>query len=261
MNLATVELGEDTPRLSSNELVVYFSGHVQGGDENLYVAHRSRVSDAFGPPALLGSKLNTDQQEYDPSLSPNGLALWFMRRTMVGGEGHLYVATRSSTLVEFEDASKAASVNAPTPASDGQPFVTADGNELWFTSTRGNDAGNNDVWHAPRTADGFGTAVPELALDSPSDEALPVLSTDRLTVYVTSDRPQIGRGGPFHIWRSHRTSVEDGFPAPALVDELNSTTNDYSAWLSTDGCRFYLSSDRDSHDPGSRDIFMAIRQP
>jgi len=76
-------------------------------------------------------------------------------------------------------------------------------------------------------------------LNSPSDDYLPTLSADRLTVYLASTRVAPGAKGGFDVWMSHRSTINDGFPTPTLVDELNTAGDDYSSWLSVDNCWMY----------------------
>jgi hypothetical protein len=82
--------------------------------------------------------------------------------------------------------------------------------------------------------------VPEL--NSSSDEWFPTLSNDKLTVYFGSTRIVAGTKGAFDIWTSHRTNVNDSFPPPRLVDELNTAGEDRATWISADNCRMYGTS-------------------
>lgn len=243
-----------TPRLSPDELTIYFSGYAVAGDANLYVAHWNARTDMFDAPSLI-SNLNTSSNEFDPTVSPNALSIWFGSNRVVSQGDHLYVAIRASTLTQFDALALAAINAADTSLSDGQPFLTADGQEVWFTSNRAG-ATAFDIWHAPRVSDGFGTPVEAFELASSANDQLPTLSVDRLTIYFTSDRTAAGTRGGLDIWTSHRSAVEDGFPAPHLVDELNTAGNDLPGWLSADNCRLYGAT----IGPGGG-LFMATRRP
>jgi hypothetical protein len=95
-------------------------------------------------------------------------------------------------------------------------------------------------------------------LNSPGDEWVPTVSADRLTVYFSSGRAATGVKGDLDIWASHRNVIDDGFPAPTLVDELNTAGADLASWLSADNCRMYGTS---SGGGGTNRIYMATRQP
>jgi len=243
-----------TPRLSADELTIYFYTVPQ----DLWSAHRRAVTEAFGTPTLLGGQ-NSPAEEYDPSVSSDGLTLWFASDRVADVVQHLYVSTRTSTLVDFGPPGLAATVNAmDTKQFDSQPFLTADGKELWFTSTRAGGLGGFDIWRAARVGSEFATPVSVPELNSSTDDWVPTPSADRLTIYFSSARMATGVKGQFDIWTSHRDVVDDGFPAPTLVDELNTAGSDFATWLSADNCRIYGVSDR--FDGVSR-IYMATRQP
>jgi len=225
-------------RLSLDELTIYF--HANPPD--LWVAHRNALIEAFGPPTLLAAQ-NSSSGDENPAVSSDGLTLWFDSNRVANEGFHLYIATRASTLAEFGTPGLAATVNATDPQeSDAHPFVTADGKELWFVSNRAGGLGGFDVWHASWQGNGFATPTIVAELNSSADEFLPALSADRLTVYFSSMRAATGTKGGLDIWTSHRSTVNDGFPAPTLVDELNTTGNDFATWLSADNCRMYGTS-------------------
>jgi Tol biopolymer transport system component len=240
---------EDTPRLSDDELTVYFDGRL-GTDANLniYVAKRGRVTDGFGAPVRLDTVSDTTFDDWHPSISRDGLEIFL--ESSKDGTSHVYVATRTTALAAFSAPSVADRVNG---GDAFQPFLTADGTELWFTSTRPGGLGQTDIFHAIKAGEVLDAPIAEVELSSAAWESTPMLSADKLTVYFSSDRP--GGAGMVDIWRSHRTSVQDGFPAPKVVPELSSSANEFPGWLSPDNCRIYLTSSRS----GNPDIYMATR--
>ncbi|HMG56305.1 MAG TPA: hypothetical protein VK601_22555 [Kofleriaceae bacterium] len=243
-------------RLSPDELTIYYSS----SSADLYVAHRTTATGAFGTPMPMMAQ-NTASQEYDPTVSSDGLTLWFGSNRVANEGNHLYVATRTSTLVEFDTPGLAGMLNAAdVKQADAEPFVTADGNELWFISSRPGGLGGYDIWHATRTGSSFTTPALAAELNSTSDENVPMLSSDRLTVYFTSARVAPGTKGGLEVWTAHRSTVNDGFATPILVDELNTVNNDYAAWLSADNCRMYVASSDGLSSPRLA-IYMATRQP
>jgi Tol biopolymer transport system component len=179
MQIAGLEMIDGgTVRLSSDELTIYFSA--DPGD--LWAAHRSALAEAFGTPILLTAE-NSPEGEYNPAVSSDGLTLWFDSNRVANEGFHLYVATRASLLAEFATPGLAATVNCTdTKQSDGNPYVTVDGNELWFTSTRAGGLGGEDIWRAPWTGNGFATPMLVAELSSSAVDWLPTLSADRLTI-------------------------------------------------------------------------------
>src|SRR5262249_36361929 len=142
--------------LMADELELYFSGGgtpVGEPDSNIYRAQRNTTSQPFGAPIAL-SQVNTAANEYDPSVSGDGLMLFFASDRVSGEGNHLYVSARTSRVGEFGAPSKVANVTSATATdSDAQPSVTADGQELWFTSNRAGGIGDYDIYRA--TWNGF----------------------------------------------------------------------------------------------------------
>lgn len=246
---------ESLPRLTADELELYFSGDPGTGDSTVYRAQRSFASEPFTAPVAL-AQLNTPKQENNPSVSSDGLTLFF-ESSRVSGEGyHLYVSTRTSRAGEFVVSSEVAMVNSTTVTdSDSQPFVSADGQELWFVSSRSGGLGNADIFRAVWSGSGVANVAAITALSSDAADYLPTLSADKLTIYLSSNRSS--GNGNMHIWTAHRSTTSDGFPAPIPVRELNSSGNEFVGWLSPDNCRLYFSSDV----AGTLDIYVATRHP
>lgn len=247
--------GPQVPRLTNDELEIYFDDHTGTADNNLYRAQRSVAGQPFGAPIAL-TQVNSTADDSNPNVSSDGLVLFF-ESTRVSGQGiHLYVSTRTSRVGEFGIPSEVANVNSGTVAdSDNQPFVTADAQELWFASNRAGGLGSHDIYRAVWKGSSFADVAPITVLSSSTTDYLPTLSADKLTVYLSSNRPG-GKGG-YDIWTAHRSTTSDGFPSPRLVPELNSSATEYVGWLSPDNCRIYFSSDI----TGTRYIYVATRHP
>lgn len=244
--------------LSPDELTLYSSSQVTQDLQDIWVAHRSTRTGAFGPPMFLTAE-NTTFFDGNAAVSSDGLTLWLQSNRVLNQGHHLYVATRASALVEFGTPGLAATVNAADPKqNDGQPFVTADGSELWFSSDRTGGLGTDDIWVAKRTGNGFGPPTPVPQLNSSEADWTPTLSADRLTIYFGSFRTAPGTKGSLEIWTSHRSTVNDGFPAPTLVDELNTSSAEGPTFLSADNCRLYGGLLNSS---GAFRLFVATRQP
>jgi Tol biopolymer transport system component len=143
--------------------------------------------------------------------------------------------------------------NLNLPSVDQQPYVLGAAEALVFSSDR--NGANFDLWLATRTGSMFGTPVRLVDLNlGGSAEGDPVLSADGLTIYFRSNRA--GGPGQFDIYAATRGSTATtAFAPPVLVPNINSSVDDGPSWISPDGCRLYLSSDRD----GTNDIFVATR--
>lgn len=245
---------EAAARLSPDELTMYFAANYADtlGLFDLYSVSRGRVDEPFGKATNL-TVLNSPATDADPSVSGDGLTLVFYSNRVENQGLRLYVATRSSPLAAFGAPAPLGGVAAPTMTNnDFTAFVSADGQELWFSSDR---AGNFDLWRAPRVGTSFANPEAVAALNTGEIEIIPVLSADRLTVYFSTNRANVTQGQD--IWIAHRTSVTGEFSAPHPVEGVNTMGNDHPSWLSPDNCRLYLNTNLS----GTDDLYVATRQP
>ncbi len=244
----------NVPRLTADELEIYFSQDPQE-TQDIYMARRSSILQPFGNATPVNA-VNTTNEESDASVSSDGLILFFESDRIPAEGYHIYISTRTSRASDFGTPLLAAGANSATATdSDIFPFVTSDGQELWFSSTRAGGLGLSDIYRATRSEFNFTNVVAVRELNTSSADVLPVVSADKLTVYLSSRR-QPGVGGA-DIWTAHRSTTSDGFPAPTLVPELNSIADDLVGWLSPDNCRLYFSS----NVSGRLTIYIANRRP
>ena len=93
----------------------------------------------------------SDEQVYEPSVSPDGTELYFVRGK-AGGNARIFVSYRRNNAW-----TKPVAVDAINGAFDSLgPRVTPDGRFLLFYSNRPGGLGGYDIWAAPRTASGWG---------------------------------------------------------------------------------------------------------
>jgi hypothetical protein len=226
-------------RLLPDELTGFFWSTRAGGPgtANLYVATRPDKTSPFGAITLLHNVNSTGTFQLDPTSLPNGLTLVFrsIRAEAGAGGDDLFSAVRADTDADFSQVTPISSLNSA--ANDVQPFVTTDGSEVYYASNR---TGNYDIYRATIQGAVYGAPTPVAELNQAGvDDADPVLSADRLTIFFASTRPG-GQGGS-DIWTATRTSTASAFGASTNVAELNSTAQDDPTWLSVDGCRLYMS--------------------
>ena len=108
--LSGVDAHHFMPTVSRDGLTLYFNDSDYGpqldggvGSNDIWVAHRSDVSEPFGSVVKLGPAVNTDASEIMGSISEDGLSLYFSRSSdTVGFSGYdMFVATRVSDLEPF----------------------------------------------------------------------------------------------------------------------------------------------------------------
>ncbi len=208
-----------------------------------------RADFTFGEPVNLGPIVNCRTYQQYPSLSADGLSLYF-DGTDDNVTSNLYVAMRETAQHPWgPPVSLGAEVNSAQ--DDWAPHISADGLELYFTSKRpgGDVKGRDDIWVARRAnpTDEWSTPVnagPNVNTDN--WDTTPYLSQDGLTLYFTS-----GRYNEYHGWvatdlyMSHRSTRDAPWePSVNLGPVINDYSFDYDPALSPDGLLLLFSSDR-----------------
>jgi hypothetical protein len=238
----------ESARFSPDERVVYFVAN-EGGNRDLYVAERPDRAAVFDEPHPLAT-INTSFDEAWPSVSPDGLTLFFESNR--GGPARIYVSARATTSDDF--CAPALVENNQSVLSDGQPFVLGNREAFFFSSNR------TLHWELFR-ANGNGTLHFEpdalVGVSSLSDEVVPVPTSDDLTLYFSSIRPDGGARGGKDIWVARRASPTETYGAPRNVMELNTDADDFANWAAPDGCRLYFHRT----DALGSEIFVAEKAP
>jgi hypothetical protein len=241
-----------TPRLSADELTIYFTTNNADAGSDLSMAARAGTSDAFGAEKLLPQ--STASNDNDPSVSADQLSLYF-HSNRSGATTDLFVATRASTSVPFGAAVPVTTLDL-AKANEAHAYYRSAGAELWFVSDRDGGAGGFDIYVAKRTDGGFAAPKRVVELSSTAQDWQPQPSEDGLTMLFASDRD--GGAGKMDLWLARRADAAAPFGKPTPLTELNSANIEQAGWLSADGCRIWFSSGRGAADVRQR-IFHAER--
>jgi len=243
--------GEDASlRLLPDEKTAYFFSS-RTGNQLLYTANRGRVADPFQNLAPLAN-VNTANQ-YNPAITADGSTLLFASFRPTGvGDNDLYQAARDPVTGDFVDPHPMPNVN--TAASEVQPYVTHDGNTLYFVRTV---SAHTTIFRASGSVTGgFRNAAPVPEVAGPTNDSDPVQSADGLTLFWSSDRPgALGGTGDFDVWQAKRATRSDPFGTATPVTSVNTFGLDAPSDVSENGCRLYLTSTRNGHTG----IYVATR--
>lgn len=220
----------------------------------------------FGEPTNLGPAVNSSRDEYDPSISADGLSLYFASLYPPGGYGgsDLYVARR-----ETIDDDWGTAVNlGPVVNSAAYEFghdISCDGLSLYFNAwswgsgdvdilvtTR---ATTNDPWDSPIN---LGPPV-----NTSANESSPHISDDGLSLYFCDWGMQVSYrpGGMGHedLWIAKRASVADPWGPPVnLGGPVNTAYHEDNPDTSADGLVLLVTSNRPGGF-GDSDIWMSRR--
>jgi hypothetical protein len=252
--------------ISADGLELYFTSERAGGfgAGDIWVSTRQSVNDPWGPPANLGSTVNSPYSDSYPSLSSDGLTLYFSdaysgspRPGGLGG-GDIWMTTRPS-----RSASWGAPVNVEAPINssnlDISPTISGDGLTLVFTSNnRAGGMGSWDLWMSTRVSvqDPWGPLVNlGQAVNSGAWDGECGLSWDGRAVLYDSGRT--GIFGAVDMLMSTRKTLADPWAlAVNLGPVINSSSNDGTPRVSADMKTLYFCSDRPG-GLGSYDLFEA----
>jgi len=254
---------DSTPGISADGLSLYFSSARSGGPDDLWVTTRATVSDPWDPPVKLGSPVNSAYTDGTPSISYDGLTLYFSSWRPPGlGSLDLWRATRET----IDDQWAAPTHLGPTinsSALDWSPSISADGLLLIFCSDRSREIGKTDLWMTRRsTTEGPWSEPVNLGppVNSPHIEATPSISADGLLLFFQSNRPG-GYGGQVDIWVVRRKTTDDSWSEPVnLGPVINTFGYDGTPSISADGSTLYFASNRPGGH-GDEDLWQVSITP
>jgi hypothetical protein len=231
--------------LSPDELTIYVTNSL--APQIISVATRATRSAPFGSLASVGN-INTaisGNDTHDPSITADGLTLYFVSQPPGQNWSWIYFSTRANTAAPFDALSPGlVNVNADMQHARFAPNI-GDGTTLYF---------NRDGFvYASQGCTGACTPpVPVTDLGGAQNAVNAVSSTNGLTLYFASNRVTSTAYNVFRVTRAHTSDV---FGNVAIVTELNSNSSDYPNWLSPDECAIYTVSGRN----GSFRAFVATR--
>jgi len=192
------------PCVSADGLTLYFNSDKPGGfgGQDIYVTTRATKNDPWEEPVNLGAPINTSANETMPSISCDGLELYFSSSLSGGvGQDDIYVAMRATTDSPWSDpVNLMETIN--TSDNDGFSNISADGLILFFGSLRGGGMGGEDIWMSKRITKDHTWGVPinpGSPVNTSANDGSPSLSSDGTTLYLKSNRP--GGLGQVDIWQ------------------------------------------------------------
>jgi Tol biopolymer transport system component len=216
------------------------------GDYDLWVASRATTEDDWSAWVNLGPTINTSGIDTNPSISADGLSLYFASERPGGwGLADIWVATRVS-LSDSWLAPRNLGVPVNSSDWDAVPYISPDGLSLYFESERPGGYGSVDVWLARRATLLHAWEIPVNVgpvVNSAASDGAPWLFADGLALLFTSNRGS-GWGG-YDLWMSTRRRVGQAWGTPVnLGGSINSAAHDGWSSVSADGSMLYVASQR-----------------
>ena len=225
-------------------------------------AEVAKADFTFGTPTNLGPMVNSSAEDWTPSISADGLELYFCSTRPGGYGGYDIWVTRRATKDDpwGTPVNLGPTVNGPADGAGG-PRGSTDGLTLYFSSNRlGGGYSDWDSWVTtrPTTSDPWGALVNLGPPVNTSDwDAAPYISSDGLTLFFASERP--GGQGNRDIWVTRRATISDPWGIPVnLGPPFNTSASDDTPCLSADGLMLFFVSNRPG-GYGHGDILVARR--
>ncbi len=254
------------PSISADGLSLYFVSIRSGGygEGDIWVTTRATVSDPWGEPENLGQAVNSSAWDGEPSISSDGLSLYFGSKRSGGyGGADLWVTTRASVSDPWGQAvNLGPTIN--TPFDDVDECISADGLSLYIDSFREGGYGGTDIWVAKREtlSDPWSEPINLGPTINTTGESAPSISADGLVLFFSDFfGPRPGGYGEPDIWMATRASVSDPWGEPKnLGPAINTSGIDAHPNISADGSTLYFTSGRPGSGTSS-DVWQVSIEP
>jgi Tol biopolymer transport system component len=255
---------EYMPFLSPDGLELYFSSDRNGGYGNcdLYMIERYTNDGPWSEPKNIGPVINSRREESDPTISADGLVLYFSSNRDGGhGNNDIWYSKRATKQDVWRQPINLGPV-INTSSQEVMPYISSDGLMLMFASNRPGGFGGRDIYVSRRTSLNQSWSEPVNlgpVVNSNKNDDLPFISPDGSALYLNSERS--GGFGSYDIWQVPVVSVRDfTFGNPFnLGSIINSSTHDRGPTISSDELELYFDSNR-SGGSGDIDIWLSPRK-
>ena len=248
------------PSITADGRELFFDSFRPGGagGQDLWVMRRETADDKWAEPVNLGTTINSSAHEWAPSISADGLSLYF------GVGWHLWVTTR-----ETRDDAWGMPVNLGSRINSSwwelAPNISADGLSLYLVSTRPGGSGGADIWVSTRvTINDIWQESMNLGpiVNSSADDDAPSVSADgRMLFFIDYPNPRLGGCGGPDVWMTMRASKNDPWGTPMnLGPTVNSPYRDDAPEISPDGRTLYFPSNRPGGS-GDMDLWQVSIEP
>ena len=215
----------------------------------------------FGTPTILGPTVNSSSNDYGPSISTDGLKLYFHSDRPGGfGGDDIWVTARGTP---DDDWGKPVNLGATVNSAslDNGACISANGLELYFSSNRPGGYGEFDLYVSTRTTPDDDWSPPVnlgAVINTGAIDRFPSITGNGLELYFSSRRP--GGYGNDDVWVTTRTTRDDPWGIPEhLSAPINTLADDRFPSISTDGLVLFFYSFQRSGGSGNADLCMTTR--
>ncbi len=256
---------DQQPCLSADGLRLFFHSDDRPGgygEGDLWMTTRPTTKDPWAEPVNLGPIVNSSAGDASPSISVDGLELFFQSKRAGGsGDSDLWVTTRPTTDESWGEPLNLGPV-VNSSAKEVSPGISGDGLSIYFHSSRAGNIGPRDIWMSTRQTKDEAWGPPVNlgpTVNSSAYDYSPSISADGRLLLIWSNRP--GGYGGSDIWVAMRKTLDDPWQEPVNLGPIvNSSSADGGPALSPDGSILYFHSDRPGGS-GDRDLWQVSIEP
>jgi hypothetical protein len=215
---------DGSPQISRDGLELYMASKRDGGISKIWVSRRDTIKDPWSMPTKLEAPVNSAVSQSFPSLSADGLELYFSdgfqeaKDPMGYGASDIWVLTRASK----DDPWSIPKNLGPAINSvnmENSPCISADGLELYFMSSIPDHPRNSEIVVSTRLSkdDPWGEPVTlNTNVNSNQYEYTPFISADGLSLFFS-------RGfSKSHIYVCRRASIVEPWGSAEFFAPVNS---------------------------------------
>ncbi len=261
--LATIALGVGAVVCAAAALAWWASAdrlefYTGAGVQNASAAEFEARDILWRPPETLGDPLLSETDSFEPSVPAGGPTAnneLLFARVSPDGDTDLYAAERVGRV--WSPPRPIAALN--TLHNEQSPRLSPEGAWLYFSSDRPGGEGGLDLWRAPRTSGGWGTAENlGPAINTRANDAQPAIDPGTGELWFASDRPRPvdetldepqDPDAGFDLYRVRHDRTE-------LVAALSSIEDDVAPAFSPVGDFVYFSSAREG-GAGGLDLYRS----
>ncbi len=247
---------------------IFFMASSRPGSRGLdiWMARREHPDDPWGEPVNVGDPINTEFNDFCPTLAQDGHTFLFASNRPGCGGADLYISRMRKNGTFETPTNLGCTVNSG--ADEHSPFpLLQPGTRpvLYFSSFRpggfapdpdGAESGDSDIYVSEFRGGKLGAPTLVPGVNSAAPDGHPNVRHDGLEIFFFSARP--GAQGP-DIYSATRRRTKDAWSTPVNLGELvNSAGGETRPSLSWDGTTLYFGSGR-LEGEGDADIYVTTR--
>lgn len=179
-------VADNSPWINTTGDTLYIASFRSGGLGSMDIWKSNLQSNIWQPVVNVGYPVNTGSLEISPCLSPDRNSIYFSS-IRAGGMGGFDIWVSHKVSGDWGAPVPVAEVNSVN--NDFHPFITSDGQHMYFSSERPSGIGEHDIyvselvgstWSAPELIPGYA--------NSTDDDSHPSLTDDDQKMYFSSNR-------------------------------------------------------------------------